>query len=298
MKNIHILPTDKPSRLFITDGKLFNYHKPQQGDGVKIINVNIYITNSEEIKDGDYGLVVNEILSYNKMIELWGLTQGWKIILTTDQDLIKDGVQLIDDNFLEWFVKNPSCAVVEVKKESEFYRSGPLDLLGYSIVTYKIIIPEKITRCCGRCNGVDDLCYSDMTCDNHKERGCEICYGKRIEYQIIIPKEEVKQETQGYICPQTKKQCDDECCVSAEDCHIEASFDIISDCEPPKQETLEEAARNYRDLKLPDDLYDAFIVGAKWQQEQEMNCKHNYTITAEQGHRVIKCSKCNDTQPI
>lgn len=34
------------------------------------------------------------------------------------------------------------------------------------------------------------------------------------------------------------------------------------------KETLEEAARNYRDLKLPDDLYDAFIVGAKWQQER------------------------------
>ena len=34
------------------------------------------------------------------------------------------------------------------------------------------------------------------------------------------------------------------------------------------KETLEEAARNYRDLKLPDDLYDAFIVGAKWQSER------------------------------
>jgi hypothetical protein len=36
-----------------------------------------------------------------------------KIILTTDQDLIKDGVQAIDDEFLEWFVKNPSCEEVE-----------------------------------------------------------------------------------------------------------------------------------------------------------------------------------------
>jgi hypothetical protein len=39
-----------------------------------------------------------------------------KIILTTDQDLIKDGVQAIDDEFLEWFVKNPSCEEVEIKK--------------------------------------------------------------------------------------------------------------------------------------------------------------------------------------
>jgi hypothetical protein len=29
-----------------------------------------------------------------------------KIILTTDLDLIKDGVQSIDNEFLEWFVKN------------------------------------------------------------------------------------------------------------------------------------------------------------------------------------------------
>jgi hypothetical protein len=56
-------------------------------------------------------------------------------------------------------------------------------------------------------------------------------------------KEETKQETQGYICPQTKLQCRDECCVSAEDCHIEAGFGIISDCEPPKQETFEDAVK-------------------------------------------------------
>ena len=27
-------------------------------------------------------------------------------------------------------------------------------------------------------------------------------------------------EEQGYICPVTKVRCDDECCVSAEQCHI------------------------------------------------------------------------------
>jgi hypothetical protein len=34
--------------------------------------------------------------------------------LTTNQDLINDGVQPIEDDFLEWFVKNPSCEFVEV----------------------------------------------------------------------------------------------------------------------------------------------------------------------------------------
>jgi hypothetical protein len=35
--------------------------------------------------------------------------------MTTDQELIKDGVQPIDNEFLEWFVKNPSCESVEVE---------------------------------------------------------------------------------------------------------------------------------------------------------------------------------------
>jgi len=35
-----------------------------------------------------------------------------------------------------------------------------------------------------------------------------------------------------------------------------------------KQETIEEAAVKYRDLKLPDDLYDGFIAGAKEQAKR------------------------------
>jgi len=39
-----------------------------------------------------------------------------KIILTTDPDLIADGVQAIDDEFLEWFIKNPSCEFIKTEK--------------------------------------------------------------------------------------------------------------------------------------------------------------------------------------
>jgi len=35
-----------------------------------------------------------------------------------------------------------------------------------------------------------------------------------------------------------------------------------------EQERVEEAALKYKNLKLPDDLYDAFISGANWQQER------------------------------
>jgi hypothetical protein len=59
-----------------------------------------------------------------------------KIVLTTDQDLIKDGVQAIDDEFLEWFVKNPSCGEVEVESGLFFYAEG-------EDRRYKIIIPSE-----------------------------------------------------------------------------------------------------------------------------------------------------------
>ena len=41
-------------------------------------------------------------------------------------------------------------------------------------------IPEFIPRCCGRCDGVNEPCYTDMECDDHNKEGCEICYGPRM----------------------------------------------------------------------------------------------------------------------
>lgn len=37
----------------------------------------------------------------------------------------------------------------------------------------------KKSRCCGRCDGVNDICVGDMTCEAHSEMGCEICYGSK-----------------------------------------------------------------------------------------------------------------------
>ncbi|CAB4136440.1 hypothetical protein UFOVP309_7 [uncultured Caudovirales phage] len=59
-----------------------------------------------------------------------------KIILTTDQDLIEDGVQAIDDEFLEWFVKNPSCESVETEIVEYGFDEVP-------ICIYKISIPKE-----------------------------------------------------------------------------------------------------------------------------------------------------------
>lgn len=35
------------------------------------------------------------------------------------------------------------------------------------------------SRCCGRCDGINDICFADMICDIHNVTGCELCYGPR-----------------------------------------------------------------------------------------------------------------------
>jgi hypothetical protein len=131
MKNIHVLPTDKPSRLFKFANQLHldtipkEYYKKYQ----------LYITNNEKIKEGEKCITFGsdkckgqlDTFQSNVMYS----RKPHKIILTTDQDLIKDGVQDIDDEFLEWFVKNPSCEEVDVLKIM-------------SIRKYKIIIPSQM----------------------------------------------------------------------------------------------------------------------------------------------------------
>ena len=153
-KNIHILPTYKPSRLHFTEfeEELVFTPKSRQLDGV-----NIYITSDEEIKDKDYWIyisppewkdtdrieVVKNVLPNSWFCKLHDKENYKNVILTTDQDLIKDGVQAIDDEFLEWFVKNPSCEKVEVEKaEHGMYKDDVYYKLSDKIF-YKIIIPKE-----------------------------------------------------------------------------------------------------------------------------------------------------------
>jgi len=91
---------------------------------------NIYITNDEPIKAGDwvYCRTENRVLISN--VSYSKLEARFKIILTTDQDL--DGVQHIDDEFLEWFIKNPSCEEVKIEDYGNLYN-----------FRYLILIPQE-----------------------------------------------------------------------------------------------------------------------------------------------------------
>ena len=133
MKNLHVLPTNKPTGIFKSGNNLLFSIMNK----VRTIHegFHIYITSSEQIKDGDwfYNPFINEIqINCN--------SDGCKkIILTTDIDLIADGVQTIDDEFLQWFVKNPKCEMVGVTLKD----GGCLEkAITVPNSFYKIIIPN------------------------------------------------------------------------------------------------------------------------------------------------------------
>jgi hypothetical protein len=143
-----MLPTDKPSRL--KQNKITKkYSLVTKGiDLTSYIPVNIYITSDEEIKVGDW--YINTFVSereqkpqtHTEKRHLINHQKDYrfkyckKIILTTDFSLAPD-VQKIDDEFLEWFVQNPSCEMVKIE---EF--AVKVDLLEYK-TNYKIIIPKE-----------------------------------------------------------------------------------------------------------------------------------------------------------
>ena len=163
MKNIFLIPTDKPSRLCKDELGKFYLTEPMISKITFFKNQHIYITSDEVIEDDDYALdtrnnvVLKQHTKQNNTIE--DLQRGQKryifrIILTTDSILIKYGVQPIDDDFLEWFCKNSSCDEIEVEREMYMPQSNgkisdgkitheiSLDSSQNTLPYYKIIIPS------------------------------------------------------------------------------------------------------------------------------------------------------------
>jgi hypothetical protein len=200
-KNIHILPTDKPSRVYRKENSFkLNTHPAIDwfiSEGYK--PQNIYITNDERGKHGEYVYWEKDTESPVKF-QRGEYLGAKKIILTTDSDLIKDGIQAIDDEFLEWFVKNPSCEQVKVEK----FEDGDCVIAGKEYINYS--------------------------------------------YEITTP--------------ETPK-----CLTKLEIAKNIASIGIGK--EEPKQETLEEAAKEYE--RIHGNFKQNFIAGAKWQAKRMYN---------------------------
>jgi hypothetical protein len=146
MKNIYILPTDKPSKIakylleikdtsFFSDKNGYAYSLDCYHKGWSDIwqPQNIYITDDSKLKGGDYAINSNGyLIKINQFSEdelsfiplkkdVYCNTETWhkikcykKIILTDNKDLIADGVQELPEDFYSWFLKTPSCEFVEV----------------------------------------------------------------------------------------------------------------------------------------------------------------------------------------
>jgi hypothetical protein len=242
MKNIHLIPTDKSSRLYRSLNSGLYYHKEIVIDmDIRGKNQNIYITSDEEIKEGDYFLLKNNIYKAsnsslnNPLNPMPNYFQ--KIILTTDQDLIKDGVQFIDDEFLEWFVKNPSCEEVETKLvEFEVDMGLGEECIEYSSY-YKIIIPKEEPK-------------QECTITKIMQMDAEIAYKSLPKQETLEQIDQTNPVTRG-------------------------STALVS-----KQETLEETAEIWVHNRFTKQIKDeniyasesnivqSHILFAKWQQER------------------------------
>lgn len=122
MKNIFLIPTPKESRLWrdLDSNKLRfdNISTPNSNECTKCSNEYVYITtDSKFVRDEYITDGIRVIKATPKLVDAQGLVdrRDWKkIIITTDPELIKDGVHPIGEEFLKWFIKNPTCIKVEV----------------------------------------------------------------------------------------------------------------------------------------------------------------------------------------
>jgi hypothetical protein len=120
-----------------------------------------------------------------------------KIVLTTDDYLIQDGIHSVEDDFLDWFCKNSTCQSVEFTKN---YLSNdgqwkevllPSEWEVDTKVGYKIIIPKE------------EPLYDYGWCKGN----------------VILPKEEPKQD---WYCPKCNSY------VSAESVTFEETHQICN----------------------------------------------------------------------
>jgi hypothetical protein len=179
MKNIHILPTDKPSRLVKiyndVNRKTFTLKLDVEVNDSFKEYVNIYITSDERPNTNEYYIIddIHEVLKNDSLKFIDNNCK--KIILTTDQDLIKDGVQELNDEFLEWLVKNPSCEEVKVVDVRSLGVYG-------SYYPYKIDVPKE---------EIEILKEELIDCPKCRTSDFKNCHSVKCPMR----KDEIKQET-------------------------------------------------------------------------------------------------------
>lgn len=96
--------------------------------------MNLYITNDDSITENDY--YINSLDNAIRKGSLYNHPYHHKIILTTDINLIENGVQAIEDKFLQLFCsKNGKVDFVDVKTEKVINYSFPRSVYDKYIIT-------------------------------------------------------------------------------------------------------------------------------------------------------------------
>jgi hypothetical protein len=183
----------KEGSLFINDARKHSWGKLEalicekitqhghawNGTGIKTDICHLYITSDEEIKEVDW--FYNTISLKPEPFKACENGDGYvncnkyshyridckKIILTTDPNLIKDGVQAIDDEFLKFFATNHFIDKVEL---STYHVKGDISgKLHYKIVTKQKVICTN-DMCQGECENCDFMKVVDTSViDDHKQ---------------------------------------------------------------------------------------------------------------------------------
>jgi hypothetical protein len=190
MKNIHVLPTDKPSRLSILNSGKLNFGAEAMSSSNSKLQ-HIYITSDEEVKEDDW------IIWNKKVVQAVDTTyySAKKIILTTDLTLIADGVRAIDDIFLEWFVENPSCEEIKVElHEVSFVITDNI---------YKIIIPQEEPKQ----ETIEEAArrYTESTPNNDPVRIFSFIAGAKWQAERMYSEEDMKNAIEETVLQCNKK---------------------------------------------------------------------------------------------
>ena len=84
-----------------------------------------------------------------------------------------------------------------------------------------------------------------------------------------------KSKQESYICPHTNVQCDDECCVSAENCNIdndELEYPISEDCEAVKNwDSFVEQKNNQLEVEKLAEKQSEILGWGKYEGLSEQN---------------------------
>ena len=106
------------------------------------------ISNTENISENCWIITDGRLVQVSYLLSD-EVAKGNKVILTTNKLLIKDGLQEIDDEFLEWFSsKNPSCDSIKINlvPVNEYGSEITVGGYGFDRFKYKIIIPQEESK--------------------------------------------------------------------------------------------------------------------------------------------------------